>query len=136
MFEVMLFEAELAGLDIKRPHQQGAHIAHRLFALSHANEIQNLVRICQGILHFLGEVSIAILADRDVLNVRNSRSHRIQAGFNGKRGKTSIVLLPIQPFFGNRENDFPILHDGSRGVGMKHIEAQNQHEQRSILPND
>ena len=37
------------------------------------------------------------------------------------------MLYAIEPFFCNGENDLAILNDRRRGIGVKHIQAQDQH---------
>ncbi len=37
------------------------------------------------------------------------------------------MLHPVQTLFCDREYDFSILHDGSGGVRVKHVEAEDQH---------
>src|SRR5207253_10619774 len=53
-----------------------------------------------------------------------------RANYNraGNRREAGIVLDAIQTLFGNGKDYFAILNDGGRGVRMKHIEAENQHE--------
>ena len=107
--------------------KQRTHVAHRLLALPQADEIQNLGGIGQRILHLFGQVGIAVLAHRHVIYIGDLGAHRIQASLDRQRRKSRVVLDPVETFFGDREYDFSILHDGSRGVRVKHVEAEDQH---------
>ena len=88
VFEVMLLKTELRGIDVERLGQQRAHVTHRFFALAQTNEIQNLGRIRKRVLNFLGEIRVAVLADRDVVDVGDLCAHRIQTRFDRKRGES------------------------------------------------
>jgi hypothetical protein len=38
------------------------------------------------------------------------------------------MFVAVEAFFGDGENDFSVAHDGRGGVGMKHVEAEDEHE--------
>jgi hypothetical protein len=40
------------------------------------------------------------------------------------------MFMPIQPLFSHREKNLSIFYDCRRSVGMKHIQAKNQHLRR------
>ena len=45
-------------------------------------------------------------------------------------GKPAEVLATVQALLGDGKLNFTVEHDRRRGVGMKHVEAQDQHELR------
>src|SRR5205823_8233088 len=61
VLDMVLPEVQFAGLACKRGRQQTAHIAHRLLALTEANEIQEFGWVCQSVLDFPRQVRVAIL---------------------------------------------------------------------------
>ena len=63
----------------------------------------------------------------DVLNIGDLRARRIETRFHRERRKSAIMLLPVQPLLGYGKEDLPVFDNGRRGIGMKHIQAQNQH---------
>ena len=134
MFEMMFLKAKLRRLDVERLAQKGAHVAHGLLALAKADEVQDLRRVSERVLNFPGKVRIAVLPDSDVIHVRNLCAGCIEASLHRQRRETAEVLVAVEALFCNRENDFTIQHDGRRGVGVKHVKAQNEHELVLFLP--
>jgi hypothetical protein len=65
--------------------------------------------------------------NRYVIDIGNLRANEVQASFDRERRKTRVVLNAVQALFSNGENDLAVLHDCSRGVGVKHIQSQDQH---------
>jgi hypothetical protein len=53
----------------------------------------------------------------------------IQARLDSQRRETGIVLRPVEALFCDGKDNFSILHDGIGGVGVKHVEAENQHDE-------
>ena len=94
VLEVMLLKAQLGCINIERLGQQRPYISHGLLALAQANEIQDLCWIRQRILHFFGQVGIAVLPHRYVIDIRNPRAHRIQTGFNRQAQETPRSVSP------------------------------------------
>ena len=70
---------------------------------------------------FLRQIRVAVLTDRHVLNIRDLRSHCIQACLHGERRKSSEMFTAVQPFLGDSELHFTIDDDGRRGIGVKHV---------------
>ena len=98
-----------------------------MLALAQADEIQNLGRIRERILNLPGQVRVAVLTNCYVIDIGNLCANEVEASFDRKRGKTRVVLNAVQALFSNGENDLAVLHDCSRGVGVKHIQSQDQH---------
>jgi hypothetical protein len=121
VLEMVLLKAKLRGVDFERCGQQPANVAHRLFALAKADEIQNLGWIGESILNFLHEIGVAILTDSDVVNVRNPCAYGIETGFDGQRGETAEVLAAIEALFGDGEDHLTVMHDCRGGIGVKHV---------------
>ena len=74
------------------------------------------------------KIGIAVLTHSHMLDIRNARSNRIQTSSDSQRREAAKMLLPIQTLFRNGKNNFSVLHDGGRCVGVEHVEAQNEHE--------
>ncbi len=128
VFEVMLLKAKFRGINFESRREQRAHVAHGFLALAEANEVQNLGGVGQRVLNFLCQIRIAVLPDGHVVDVSNLRADRIQALFDRERGETAEMFVTVQTLLSNSEFDFAIEHDRRRGVGMKHVKAQNEHE--------
>src|ERR1700678_698789 len=41
------------------------------------------------------------------------------------------MFMAVKALLGDGEDDFSVAHDGGRGVGMKHVEAEDQHARRA-----
>src|SRR5262249_26253402 len=52
----------------------------------------------------------------------------VETGLHRKGGETSKVFMTVQALLSDGELHFPVHNDSCRGVGVKHIEAQNEHE--------
>lgn len=98
------------------------------FALALANEVQNLRRIGQRVLNLLCKIGVAILTDRDVVDIGHLHTGSVQTGFDSKRRKSRVVLDPVQALFRDGEDNFSILYQGSGSVCVKHVETENQHK--------
>ena len=59
----------------------------RLFALAQADEVQDLRRIGERVLDFFRQVGVAVLADRDMIDISNLRADRIQTALTASAGK-------------------------------------------------
>ena len=121
VLEMVLAEPKLRGVDFERCGQQRANVTHRLFALAETDEIQNLRWVGESVLDFLREIRVAILADSDVVNIRNLCAYGVETRLDSKRGETAEVLVAIEALFGDGEDHFTVMHDRRRGVGMKHV---------------
>ena len=131
VFEMMLLKMELCRADVESLRQQRANVAHRFFTLTKPYEVKDLGRVGECVLYFLRQVRVAVLAHGYMFDVRNLRADCIQTCFDCKRGEPAEVLMTVQAFLGNGKLDFAVEHDRRRGVGMKHVEAQDEHELRS-----
>jgi hypothetical protein len=118
---VVLLKPKLRQVDFEGFGQQGSYVAHRFFALAETDEVQNLGWVGESILNFFGEISVAILADGNVVNVGNLRAYGIETRLDSKRGETAEVLAAIEALLGDREDYLTVMHDGRRGVGVKHV---------------
>src|SRR5439155_2203047 len=105
-----------------------------MLALATANDVRDVRGIGEPVLNFLRQVRVAILSNSDVSQVRNPCASCIEAGFHCQRRETAEVLVAVETLLGNSEDDFTILHDGRRGIGVKQVEAQNEHELVFFLP--
>jgi hypothetical protein len=121
VLEVVLLKTKLPGIDFERVAQQGTNVAHRLLALAEADEVQNPGWIGESVLDFLCEIRLAILTDRDVVDVRNLCADRVETRLDRERGETAEVLATIEALLGDGEGHFTIMHDRRRGIGMKHV---------------
>ena len=74
-------------------------------------------------MNFLGEVRVAVLADGDMIDVRNLRADCIQACFDRQRGKTAEMFMAVETLLGNGKFHFAIQNDRRRSIGVKHVEA-------------
>ena len=117
----------MEAIHVERLRQQRTHITHRLFTLPHLYKIQNFRRIRQRILHFLGKIGVAVLANGYVLNVGELGAHSVETRLHRQRGKTAEVLVPVQSLLGDRKKNLSVFDDRRRSVSMKHVEAKNQH---------
>ena len=131
VLEVMFLKTELRGVGIERFGEQRADIAHGFFALAQANKVQDLRRTSKSVLNFLGEVRVAVLADGDVVDVTNFRADCVETRLHRERWKSAEMFMTVEALLGDGEDDFSIAHDGGGGVGVKHVEAENQHERRA-----
>ena len=76
---MVFLKTKLLRIDLEGLGQKRAHIAKRFLTLTQADEIQDLGWIRERILHFPGEICIAVLADGDMIDVRNLRADCVQA---------------------------------------------------------
>src|SRR5579864_8787212 len=60
--------------------------------------------------------------------IRNLCAHRIKARFYRQARKSAKMLVPVETLLGNGKLDLTIIHNGGGGVGVEHVEAENQHE--------
>src|SRR5690242_6500026 len=97
MFEVVLLKSQLRNIRIEGLRQQRPYVAHSLFPLTKADEIQNLGRVRKRILNFLREIRIAILTNGHVLDIRDLCAHRIQAGFDCQSRESAEMLMTVEP---------------------------------------
>ena len=71
---------------------------------------------------------VTILADGDVLHVSEFGTRGIETSFYGEGGKSAVMFLAVEPFFRNRKKNFSVFNDRGGRIGVKHIQAKNQHE--------
>src|SRR2546425_12377652 len=105
VLEVMLLKTELRRINVKRGGNQRAHVAHCFLVLAQTDEIQNLGGVRKRVLDLSREVGIAVLTDRDVINICDRCADGVEAGFNGERSEAGVGLDAIQAVFGNWKED-------------------------------
>ena len=112
MLDMVFLKAQQSGINIKRIGKKRANVTRRLLPLTQPDKIQNLGRIRECVLDFLGQIGIAVLSDRDMIDIGDLRAHRIEAGFNRERRKAAVMFAPVETLFRDREHHFPVLHNG------------------------
>src|SRR5581483_5991758 len=132
VLEVMNFEAQAVGGNLKCARQKSANVLHRFLALAETDEVENLGRFGKRVLHFLGEVGVAVLADGDMVNVGKARARGVEASADGEAGKSAVVLDTVEALLGDREQDLAVLNDGGGGIGVKHVETKYEHNCRFL----
>src|SRR5260370_21457846 len=127
MFEVMLLKTELCGIDVEGLQQKRAHIAHSLFALAEANEVQDLGRVGERVLNLLCEIRVAVLADGHMLDIGNLRPDRIQTGLDRESGKSAEVFMAGWAV--RRHSGLQLSLDPTppAGAGAQHIVCHNKY---------
>src|SRR5580658_4673936 len=125
---MVLLKTQLRGVGVERLDQQRSHITHGLFALAETNKIQNLGRIGERVLNFLREVRVAVLTNGYMFNIGNLRANCIQARSDRERRESAEVFMAVQPLLSNGELHFTIENERRGGIGVKHVEAQDEHE--------
>src|SRR5579862_382099 len=127
VLEVVLLKTKLSGVNIKGLRQKRAHVAYGFFPLAESNEIQNFGRIRKRVPNLLREIRIAVLANSHMFDIRDLRAHGIEACLNRECRKTTEMFMPVKTLLRNGEFHFAIKHDRRGGVGMKHVQAQDEH---------
>src|SRR5450432_1827098 len=133
MLEMMFLESHGLRRDIECLGQERSHIAHRFFTLAKLDEIQNFGRIDESILNFFRQVGVAVLTDSNVVDIADLRADRIQTGLYSQGRETCKMLDTIQTLFSDGENDLAVLNDRRGCIGVKHVEAKNQHGRQKIF---
>src|SRR5690606_1166399 len=76
------------------------------------------------------KMRIAVLVERDVVDIRQRDAGLLQAISDRLRGKASPMLEPAKTFFLGGRDQLAVLDEGGRRIAVKGVEAEDDHRTR------